>query len=694
MASRAVIAVLVVSLAIAARCAAAAEMVDLADRPPPKTADIVVYGGTAGGIAAAIQAARMGKTVLLVEPGRHLGGLTSGGLGATDIGNKQAIGGVAREFYRRLGKHYEQPSAWTFQPPDAFLKRRQPTKELEMWTFEPHVAEMILRDWLREANVSVILGERLDLKQGVSKQDGRIVSITMESGLTCDARMFIDATYEGDLLAGAGVSHHIGREANATYRETYNGVQTQQATKHQFMVPVDPFRMPGNPQSGLLPGIQEEGPGEEGAGDKRVQAYNFRMCLTDVAENRIPFPKPAGYDPLRYELLARYIQGGVWDAFCSNLPMPNHKTDTNNCGGFSTDNIGMNYAWPEGDHATRERLFTEHVTYQQGLMWFLANDPRVPEKIRTQISQWGLCKDEFTDNGGWPHQLYVREARRMVSDHVMTQHNCQGRATVDDPVGLAAYSMDSHNVQRYARDGRVYNEGDVQIHGITPYPIAYRSIRPRESECKNLLVPVCLSASHIAYGSIRMEPVFMVLGQSAATAAVHALDEGVSVQQIDPAKLQKRLLADQQVLAWTGAPLGRDPKKLPGVVVDDTAAKTTGDWSHSSSIPGFVGVSYLHDGNANKGSCRAVFSATLPKPGRYEVRVACTPNANRATNVPVTIATAAGDKTLTLNQQKAVKDGFATLGMFDLGTMPTVTITNAGTNGHVIVDAVQFVVAE
>jgi hypothetical protein len=509
-------------------------------------------------------------------------------------------------------------------------------------------------------------------------------------------RIFIDATYEGDLMAKAGVSYHVGREANATYDETLNGVQLG-SKKHQFLVPVDPYVKPGDPASGLLPGLHAGGPGEHGQGDHRVQAYNFRMCLTNAPENRLPFPKPAGYDPLRYELLLRYIQGGVWDAFGSNLPMPNRKTDTNNNGGFSTDNIGMNYDYPDADYATRERIFQEHVTYQQGMMWFLVNDPRVPEKIRQQMSQWGLCKDEFREAGGWSHQLYVREARRMISDYVMTQHNCQGRVVADDAVGLAAYGMDSHNTQRYVKDGQAINEGDVQVHGFSPYPIAYRSIVPKESECRNLLVPVCLSSSHIAYGSIRMEPVFMVLGQSAATAAIHALEQNVSVQRVDIQKLQARLLEDKQVLAWTGPQIKppRDPKKLPGIVLDDAQAKLTGEWSSSSSISGYIGTAYLHDGNAKKGEMQARFEATFDKPGLYEVRVAYTANANRATNVPVTVKSAEGERTVRLNQrQDPADDGFKSLGTFRFEKTGDVTISNAGTDGHVIIDAVQFLPAK
>ncbi len=491
--------------------------------------DLVIYGGTSAGAAAAIQASRMGKTAIVIEPGQHIGGLSSGGLGATDIGNKKAIGGISREFYKRLGKHYGND---------------------ENWTFEPHVAEHTFRNMLKAADVPVKFGERLDRRNGAVMKDGAITSIKMESGKTYRGKVFIDATYEGDLMALAGVPFHVGRESNATYGETLNGVQTKQAKFHQFKVPIDPYVVPGDPSSGLLPYIQAEGPGEEGSGDHRVQGYCFRMCLTNDPDNRLPFPKPENYDPFNYELLRRYLDAGHWTVMNLSKAMPNAKTDTNNKGAFATDFIGMNYDYPEGDYATRERIIQEHKDYQQGLMWFLSNDPRVPKDVHEEMQSWGLPKDEFTDNGGWPHQLYIREARRMISDYVMIEQNCVGARTIGDAVGLAAYTMDSHHMQRYVKDGRVYNEGDVQVGGFPPYPIAYRSIRPAKKDCTNLLVPVCLSASHIAYGSIRMEPVFMVLGQSAATAATMAIDSGVAVQDIDVPRLQKRLRADGQVLVW------------------------------------------------------------------------------------------------------------------------------------------------
>jgi hypothetical protein len=371
----------------------------------------------------------------------------------------------------------------------------------------------------------------------------------MLSGKTYRGRIFIDATYEGDLMAGAGVSYHVGREGNDVYGETLNGVQTRNATSHQFEKSVDPYIKPGEPASGLLPRIHAESPGKEGHGDHRIQAYNFRMCLTKVPENRVPFPKPDNYDPMQYELLARYLDKGWRAIFVKFDPAPNAKTDTNNHGAFSTDNIGMNYDYPQAGYERRQEILKEHEDYQKGLMWFLAYDPRVPADVREKVSLWGLAKDEFTDNGNWPHQIYVREARRMISDFVTTELHLRQIKPTPKPVGMGSYNMDSHNVQRYVdENGHARNEGDIQINPGGPYPISYDALVSKASECTNLLVAVCVSSSHIAYGSIRMEPVFMILGQSAATAAAFAIDENINVQDIDYSKLRARLLADNQVL--------------------------------------------------------------------------------------------------------------------------------------------------
>lgn len=514
--------------------------------------DVVVYGGTAGGVAAAVQVSRMGKSVAVIEPSQHIGGLTSGGLGATDIGNKAAIGGVSREFYRRIKTYYSNPAVWKWQQPGEYKSPRQddPQRDDARWTFEPHVAERVLISMLHDAKVAIFKDMRLERTSGVTIERKRIKSIRMESGTTFRARQFIDATYEGDLLATAGVSYTLGREANEQYGETLNGVQVANSTKHQLQTGIDPYVVRRDPSSGLLPGIGD-GPGEEGNADHRVQAYCFRMCNTTHSENRLTFEKPSGYNELDFELLFRNFEKGASIAPWHPIGMPNLKTDTNNNRGFSTDFIGYSYEWPEADYATRDAIYRKHLRYQKGLMWTLANHPRVPKPIRDEFSRWGNCRDEFMDNDGWPHQLYVREGRRMVSDYVMTQHHCEGREVVTDSVGLAAYTMDSHNVQRYVdANGHARNEGDVQVGGFPPYAISYRSIIPKRTDCHNLGGPIALSASHIAYGSIRMEPVFMVLGQSSATAACLAIDDHISLQDIDIVSLQARLKRDGQVLAW------------------------------------------------------------------------------------------------------------------------------------------------
>ncbi|MCX6873935.1 MAG: FAD-dependent oxidoreductase [Verrucomicrobia bacterium] len=511
-------------------------------------ADVVIYGGTSAAVAAAVQVRRMGKSVIVVCPDQHLGGLSSGGLGMTDSGDKTAIGGISREFYQRVKTYYDDPATWQWQQPGQFGRYR-PGDDAQ-WTFEPHIAERVFEDLVREYEIPVHRDEWLNREpgKGVTKQAGRMTSVTMLSGRTCHAKMFIDATYEGDLMAAAGVSHTVGREPNSKYGETLNGVQ-KGARTHQFTHNISPYQVPGDPSSGLLPRVHADDPGNNGQGDHRVQAYNFRMCLTRVPENRIPFPKPEGYDASQYELLLRTLLAGSRHITGKFDMLPNLKTDTNNSGPFSTDNIGMNYDYPEASYARRREIIREHQTYQMGHCWFLANDPRVPEDVRKWYGQWGLAKDEFADNGHWPYQIYVREARRMVADFVVTENHLRRRQPTPRPVGMGSYNMDSHHVQRYVDEqGFVRNEGDVQVNPGGPYPIDYGTLVPQQAECENLLVVCAVSSTHIAYGSIRMEPVFMILGQSAATAAVLALEQACAVQQVPYPDLRQRLLADGQLL--------------------------------------------------------------------------------------------------------------------------------------------------
>jgi len=523
--------------------------------------DVVVYGGTSAGVTAAVQARKMGKSVVIVCPDKHLGGLSSGGLGFTDTGEKAVIGGLSREFYHRVWRHYQKPEAWRWQKREEYGNKGQGTPAIDgeqrtMWIFEPHVAEQVFEDFIKEHQIPVHREEWLDRDKGVKKDGARITAIAMLSGKTYEGKMFIDATYEGDLMAAAGVEYHVGREAISQYGERWNGVQIGVLHhRHHFGVlkeKISPYRIPGDPTSGLLPRISTEPPGEYGSADKKVQAYCFRMCLTDVPENRVPFPKPDGYDPNQYELLLRIFNAGWRETFDKFDPIPNRKTDTNNHGPFSTDNIGYNYDYPEASYERRRQIIKEHETYQKGLMYFIANDPRVPKDVQEEMRRWGLPKDEFTDNDHWSHQLYIREARRMIGKYVMTENELLKRRPTPDPVGMGSYGMDSHNVQRYITpEGYVQNEGDIGVSTKGPYSIAYGSLVPKPGQCDNLLVPVCVSSSHIAYGSIRMEPVFMILGQSAATAACLAIDDNVSVQNVSYDKLRARLLADKQILEWT-----------------------------------------------------------------------------------------------------------------------------------------------
>jgi len=664
--------------------------------PADETYDVVVYGGNSAGIIAAVQAVRMGKTAVLVCPDRHLGGLSSGGLGFTDTGNKSVIGGLSRDFYHRVYEHYQKPEAWTQMKQNEYGNKGQGTPAMDgdrrtMWIFEPHVAEAIFEDYVKEYRIPVHRDRWLDRKGGVQKEGARIVAIRTLDGATWRGRMFIDATYEGDLMAAAGVTYRVGREANAEYGELWNGNQvTVLHHGHHFQKPISPYVEPGKPESGLLYGVSAEPPGTRGEADQRVQAYCYRLCMTDHDENRIPFPKPDGYDPQHYELLARLFEAGWREHFGKFDPIPNHKTDTNNHGPFSMDHIGANYDYPEATYERRREILKDHENYQKGLLYFTANDPRVPEQVRAAMSKWGLPKDEFKDSGGWPHQIYVREARRMAGAYVMTEMDCLDKKETPDSVGMGSYTIDSHNVRRYVKpDGFVQNEGDIGVHCPRPYEIAYGALTPKKAECENLIVPVCLSSTHIAYGSIRMEPVFMILAQSAATAASMAIDSRGAVQDVPYEALKKKLLEDGQILA------NEKPGPKPaGLITDDARAKLTGDWSMSHAQEPYLGAGYLHDANTDKGKKSARFEVAIAKPGRYDVRVAYTPNPNRATNVPVTIEHADGTSTVKVNQRlaPAFDRMFASVGVYEFtGTRAVVEISNADTDGYVIVDAVQLV---
>lgn len=632
-----------------------------------KQYDICVYGGTSAGVIAAYTAAKLGKSVILIEPGQHLGGMSSGGLGLTDIGNKYAISGLSLDFYRKIGKHYGR---------------------FEQWVFEPHVAEKLFNDYVKNANVPVLFRNRI---VGATKNGNQIVSIKLENPkenqtTSVKAKVFIDCSYEGDLMARAGVSYAVGREANAAYGETFNGVQLMNG--HQMPQGIDPYKIKGDASSGLLWGIGTGTLAPTGTGDRKVQAYNFRICLTSNPENMIPITRPENYRPERYELLIRQMEKRTWkslqDVFIWS-GMPNQKTDINNRNGFSTDMIGMNWDYPEADYAKRAEIWKAHVDYTKGLLYFVGNDPRVPEHIRKEIAQWGYPKDEYIDNGNWSHQLYVREARRMKGELVMTQHHCQGRETVTDGVGMAAYTMDSHNCDRIVVKGEVRNEGNVEEGGFGPYPIAYRAIIPKEKEASNLLVPVCLSATHIAYGSIRMEPVFMVLAQAAATAAVQAIDRKIAVQQVDVAKLQRQLKADPLV-----------DGSRPELVIDNSnkgLVTVTGKWD--SQTYGGYGPDFLVSSASADQPQSIRYKLDQSTKGKYEVFTYYPKRAKTATESKIAIFDGKNEKTILIKDSDVKVIGqtygeWVSLGTYDfLGTQAYVDISASG--AATVADAVLLV---
>lgn len=520
--------------------------------------DIVIYGGTSGAVVSAIRAAQSGKKVFLVSPDVNLGAMSSSGLGMTDSGNTAAIGGLSREFYKRVYLEYKNSSNWYAEKRSDFSGSGQGTKAIReddktMWIFEPRIALAVYKKWLAEyPNITIHRGEYLDRENGVEKVGKIIKSITTLSGKKYSAKIFIDATFEGDLMASAGCHYVVGRESNEKYGEDFNGYRdTLRQNGHHFTAKVDPYKIKGDKSSGLLKYVSAEKPLRNGAADGKVQAYNYRLCFTDFEPNKIPLPKPENYNPADYELCGRWFEAYP-DAFPLIISkMPNHKTDINNRQAFSTDFIGENYNYPEASYEERAKIVKAHKEYTLGLFHFWMTDPRTPQKFKDAIKNLGLPKDEFVDTGNWPFYLYIREARRMVGDYVLTQHDCQNSKVSPEPIGMGSYTLDSHNTSRFVdENGFAQNEGDVQrsIGATGAYQISYGTIIPKREDCQNLFVICAVSASHIAYGSLRMEPVFMVLGHSAAAAAVQCIDSGKVVQDADQWDLKKTLLKEKQIL--------------------------------------------------------------------------------------------------------------------------------------------------
>jgi hypothetical protein len=520
-------------------------------------ADIIIYGGTSAAITAAIQSYQMGRSVIMISPDKHLGGMSSSGLGFTDTGNKEVIGGLARKFYQMIYDHYDRLSSWNWQNSADYGNKGQGNPAIDgakrtMWIFEPHAAEEAFDLMLFNSKVWVFRDEWLDRQTGVVKEGGSIISIKTLTGKVFLGKVFIDATYEGDLMAAAGVKYQVGRESGSVYKEKWNGVQAGVFQHgHYFRDKVDPYIIPGKPSSGLLPGISAEPLPPNGTGDKKIQAYCYRLCLTQKPENMAPITKPDGYDPAKYELLARLSATGWNEFFGKYDPVPNLKTDVNNHGPVSFDFIGMNWDYPEASYERRKEILAEHQRYQKGLLYFTATDGRIPEAVRETMKKWGFAKDEFADNGNWPYNIYVREARRMTGEYIMTENEVLGKKDVPRPIGMGSYTMDSHNVQRYVtQEGYVQNEGDIGVKPDRPYQIDLGAILPLRDQCRNLIVPVCLSSSHIAFGSIRMEPVFMILGQSAGVLASMAVKKNSTIYDIPYNELKAMLIENGQILEY------------------------------------------------------------------------------------------------------------------------------------------------
>lgn len=679
-------------------------------------ADVCVYGGTSGGVTAAVQAARMGKKVVLVEPGNHLGGMTSGGLSAVDIGEPRSVGGLAREYFTRLVDSYGKELNWG----EGFDKgKRGGPATGGAYSIEPHVAERVFDTMAEEAGVIVLRNARLE---GVEKEGKKIAALTMEDGRMVKAKMFIDTTYEGDLMAAADVTYTLTREANAQYGEELNGIHYNEKflPREEFDqpgengrlpsghgawdrdFPLDPFVVKGDPSSGLLPLINEGEPGTPGEAAPGVQAYCFRLCLTTDDSNMHPIDPPEDYDPKRYELVGRFVEACIANGddmdlrwFSKHDLLPNDKWDFNTAT-FGGNLPGLSWDWPEASYDERVQLAKELENYHRGLFEFLRTDPRVPEKVKSDLAKFGLPKDEFLDTGGWPHQVYIREGRRMVSDFVMTEHHTFGREIPERSVGLGSYGTDAHEIRRIAKDGVVVREGKIAggRGGFGPYRIDYGAIVPKKEECENLFVTFALSASHSAFASIRMEPPFMITSQSAATAACLSIDQEIAVQDLEYDVLKEELEDDGQILTWD--PVERKfGFKLTGIVVDDSEAEYVGDWVKSGAAPNLSGNDYRHDGGTGRGSKSATFRPEIPEAGNYDLRVFYTVHENRATNVPVTIRTGKSEETVTVNQEGPfiVDNAPRSVGIFhfDAGSSGTVTVSNTGVNGVVSVDGIQLV---
>jgi len=659
-------------------------------------AEVIVYGATPGGFCAAIAAAREGASVVLLEPTAHVGGVNTGGLSFSDSNQtvRSTLLGLFEEWHQRVADDYAARGVKL--PYDVAVK------DNSVWTYEPHVAARVTDAMLKEAGVRVLTKQTME---GVEKAGTRIVGLRTSGG-THTAKVFIDATYEGDLMARAGVVWHLGRESRDEYGESYAGRQYPKAK-----MAINGFDANGLP----LPFITSVRPGDDQAGEETVMVYSFRLCLTKNAANRVPFPEPKSYDPARFELVRRYFQKYPnapvpWDLY----PLPGEKFDANNGIGkmFSMGLVGEANGWCASDPAGRAKLWEKHKEYTLELYKFLTTDPAVPAKIRETMAELGLCRDEFPETGHWSPQLYVREGRRMDGRMILTQHDVLKDAQKEDPIAISSFPIDSHDCRRLALPDGVINEGTIfpvrmpgRRHGYA-YHIPYRAITPAASECSNLLVPVALSATHVAYSSVRVEPTWMAIGQGAGVAAALAAKAGVTVQALDYPTLRTRLLAQNVVLELPvlppltaksdrpSGPVSLDPKSLPGLILDDAQAELSGDWERSTNFKPHVGVGYLHDEQRADGKARAVFRFKGPADGEYELRMAYSAHETRVTRLPVMIMGGDTEQRFTVDQTQPMPTGeaFRPIGSLSLrqGVEYTLTVTNQDTKGFVIVDAFQL----
>lgn len=656
--------------------------------------DVVVYGATPGGFCAAIAAAREGASVVLLEPTDHVGGVNTGGLSFSDSNQtvRSTVLGLFEEWHARIEKHYQQRGVE--------LPYKVSEKDQKPWTYEPHVAAKITKEMLDEAGVKVLPKRAL---KAVKKEGARIAQITTTDGEFA-AKVFIDGTYEGDLMAAAGVSWTIGREGRKAYGESYAGKQYPKAK-----MAISGLDDAGKP----LPLITTTDAGPEEEGDKNVMVYSFRLCLTKDEANRVPFPKPANYDPARFEVVRRYFAQEkrphlLWDLY----PLPGNKFDANNGIGkqFSMGLVGACNGWSEADEAGRAKIWEAHKQYTLELYHFLTTDPAVPENLRKQLGELGLCRDEFPEYGHWSPQLYVREGRRMIGEYVVSQKDIMDEPKKDDPIVVSSFPIDSHDCQRVGTKEMVVNEGTImpvrmagRRHGY-PYHIPYRAILPKAGECNNLLVPVALSCTHVGISSIRVEPTWMIIGQSAGIAAALSAKEGVAVQKLPYSALRERLLAQNQVLELPVLPplppappaaMNIDPKTLPGIVLDDAQAEIKGEWSRSSNFKPHIGTGYLHDDQRGDGHSSATFRFKAPKSGRYDLLMAYSPHETRATKVPVTVKSGERKTEITVDQTVPLPPGRAFRNVWTVeltaDTETTITVSNSGTNGFVILDALQLI---